>query len=219
MKDTLNSTKNSFEREFDVFLDGDIAQPGSLSSRDIMPEGDFREKLLKKLKTKIGRDLVKSPVQLGLIYGMLSLVGYAVSLMMCAQWSVGLSNFAFQASFHLHGLPGPICPLVCGAVFTGVPFLLSCVLLNRFQQRYLITRLWWFLALVPIVATGLMLILPKNLQHTHISSLPISIWGSSAEAAWIGLWATAALLTPYFLEAIVYFWVKPKRYSPTVVGS
>ena len=213
MNKNLNLEKSTLEQDFNVFLQSELPLPNAAMATELLPDGVLHEPLLKKLKAKVGRDLVKSPFQLGFIYTGLSLVGYAVSLIVCAQWSFGLSQFSHFASFHLHNLQGPVCPLLCGAVFTGIPFLLSCLFLNRFQQRYLITRMWWFLALVPIAATALMLVLPKNLQHSHASSSVGSGLSDSSGALWIGLWTLSAILTPYLLEALVYLIIKPKKYK------
>ena len=208
MKNIPHQKSEPLGKEFEAFVNMGQAAP----SEETLEEIESRNTLLQKLNAKIGRDLVKSPSQLALFYLGLTLVGYAVSLIICAQWSVGFSPFAHTTALHLHSLPASICPLVCGAVFTGIPFLLSCLFLNRFQHRYLITRMWWFFALVPLVTTGIMLLMPATLQHSHAGTAASLSQGDNAGTEWIVLWTVAAIVTPFIFEAVVYFIVRPKRY-------
>ncbi|MEY4064190.1 MAG: hypothetical protein RIR26_398 [Pseudomonadota bacterium] len=166
-------------------------------------------------KDRIRKDLVRSPGQMALIYFGLSVVGYIASLAVCAQNAFGLSAIAHAVSYHIHQLPDPWCPILCGSVFTGIPFVLSLMFLNRFQHRYLIFRMWWFFASVPVFATGLMMILPSKFQHARMSGPmadAVARGDVMSNGAWMALWAASAILLPYILEGIVYLVVRPRRY-------
>lgn len=175
-----------------------------------------------RLSRLIEKDLVRSPAQMMSLYLGLSLVGYALSLLICAQNTLGLSKFSHIISAGLHRLPDPWCPIVCGAVFTGIPFLLSCLFLTRFQHRYLIFRLWWFLAAIPLVTTGVMVFLPHGMQHAKLQQAlqPVASRPDLlSDSAWISLWTASAILFPYLLELVVYLYVRPKRYRATPAAS
>ena len=162
----------------------------------------------------IRKELVPSPFRLGFWYLAFSFAGYLTSLLVCAQNSWGLSGFAHQVADAIHKLPDPWCPMVCGAVFTGVPFLLSAVLLTRFQHRYLIFKMWWFFAAIPIVGTVTMIFLPQSLQHhkmAHHMSMMTSRPDSLTETSWIAVWALTAILFPYLLELLLWTRIAPKK--------
>lgn len=164
--------------------------------------------------SEIQKDLVPSARQLALWYSGFSVVGYFASLLVCAQNSFGLSGFAHKVAELLHNLPDPWCPMACGAVFTGVPFILSAIFLTRFQHRYLILKMWWFFASVPIFATIAMLLLPHNLQH-HKLAMQMNELGlrpnALSDTAWLSVWAATAILFPYLLELILWRVVAPRK--------
>jgi|GEM_PF-2720991 len=175
-------------------------------------------KIPKGLKSEwahaITKDLVRSPLQMATVYLGLSVLGYGASLAVCAQNSLGLGSWSHRVAEVLHHLPDPWCPIVCGGVFAIIPFAISSLVLNRFQQRYLMTRMWLFFASVPLVAAGVMLLLPHSLQHARLHS---TLSSSSvrpdllSDGVWMALWVATAVLLPYLLQAIVYFAVMPKR--------
>jgi len=164
---------------------------------------------------RIRKDLVRSPRQMALIYSGLSVVGYGASLAVCAQNAFGLSGLSHSVAFRLHQLPDPWCPILCGSVFTGIPFLLSLLFLNRFQHRFLLFRMWWFLVSIPLVATGLMMMLPSDFQHGGMNGTMADTALQAAHlssSAWMGIWAASAILVPYALAGLVYLVVRPRRY-------
>ncbi|MBC7661186.1 MAG: hypothetical protein H7249_15925 [Chitinophagaceae bacterium] len=63
--------------------------------------------------------------------------------------------------------------------------LVSVLYLSRFQHRFLIFRMGWLPALVPIIASGALLLFGDS--HT---------WG------WRSLWLVAAILSPYSIEIV-----------------
>lgn len=165
-----------------------------------------------KIKEMFSKELVGSPYKLMLTYGLLSVVGYLISLTICAQNSFGLTHLSHQVAGALHTVPGILCPILCGFVFTGIPFLFSAVFLNRFQQRYMLFKLWWFLASVPLVTTLVMLYLPARMRHNAVSdSDPASMF--LTDIGWISIWAAAAILTPYILEGLIYLRIRQKKYA------
>jgi hypothetical protein len=176
------------------------------------PLNDFNSQSLIKIKN----DLVKSPWRLAGWYLGFSLLGYLVSLLVCAQNSLGLSGFAYDMAQAIHRLPDPWCPMICGAVFTAVPFVLTTAFLNRFQHRYLIFKMWWFFALIPCLGTLSMIWLPANFQHQrltqHMHDLAQRNHGLS-QTEWMVVWALSAIVFPYLCEWVVWGFVSPKKRS------
>lgn len=190
------------EAEIRDYLDADISVAEVPLSR------------AQKIKETFSRELVGSPYKLMLSYGLLSIVGYFISLTICAQNTFGLTHLSHQVAGALHNIPGILCPILCGFVFTGIPFLFSAVFLNRFQQRYMLFKLWWFLACVPLVTTLVMLYLPARMRHNAVSS------GDAAamfltDIGWISIWAAASILTPYILEGLIYLRIRQRKYAKT----
>ena len=158
---------------------------------------------------KFSRDLVKSPFEMGLKYLGLSIVGYVVSLSICAQNSLGVSSWSHHVAEILHQLPLVPCAILCGVVFTGTPFFLSFFLLNRFQQRYLLFRMWWLIAAIPLFATFLLLILPVKLRYFGATQVDDHLF--SGDWKWVALWTASSIATPYVLEIFVYLSVRRKK--------
>lgn len=143
---------------------------------------------------KIEKDLVASPLSIGLKYTGLLTFGFLVSLFICAQRGVGLSFLSFQVFDHLMDwIPPQFCGAICGALFSAVPFVLLLVVLNRFEQRYLLFRMWWLVASLPIVAAAGMLFYGNLIQNSELS-----FWG------WSSSWTLCAIVTPYIFEALLY---------------
>jgi hypothetical protein len=195
------------ESEYLLFLESDSGKEQSPQSE--LPSNFITIDL--PVTKIIRKDLVHSPLQIAARYSVFSVIGYLVSLAVCAQNTLGLSPVSLKVAEFLHTLPEPLCPILCGAVFTGVPFLLTCLFLNRFQQRYLLFKMWGFLASVPIIATVSMFFLPHQLQHTKLAAAA-SIQGHVlSDASWMAFWAASAILVPYLLEGIIYLMVRPRR--------
>lgn len=193
--------------------------------RDVLPESEIRDYLsvdasasalpqnqMEHIKQKFSKELVGSPPKLMASYLLLSVAGYLLSLAICAQNSLGLTHLSHTVAHTLHSIPGVLCPIACGFVFTGVPFLFSAVFLNRFKQRYMLFKLWWFLAAVPLVTTLVMLYLPARLRHNSVENLDAASMFFT-DIAWISIWAASAILTPYLLEGLVYLKIRQKKYE------
>ena len=192
---------NADHERFKEFLDSDAEPAG------------FNPVSLKSI-AKIRSELVRSRVQLAFLYCGFSTVGYLASLFICAQNSLGLSGLSYAVAEHMHKVPDPWCPILCGAVFTGIPFLLSTLFLNRFQHRYLIRKMWWFFAAVPILGTAVMMLLPHKLQHARLSEHMDMLNNRShslTNVQWMIIWALSAILVPYLLESVVYLFLKPRK--------
>ena len=150
-----------------------------------------------------------SPSEIGLKYFGLSLVGYLISLTICARNSLGILQWSHAVAEVIHQLPAIPCAILCGSVFTSIPFILSLFLLNRFQQRYLLFKMWWFISAIPLLATFLLLILPVQLRHVGASRDEDHLF--SGDWKWIAVWTAAAIVTPYVLELFVYLGVRKKK--------
>lgn len=146
----------------------------------------------------IVKELVASKPRLGLVYLFGSVAGYFLTLLICAQCSIGLSPLAWKTASLFRSIPDPWCPLICGALFGIAPFLASAILLTRFQHRYLLFKMTWVPLLVPIAASALM----------TIAETPHS-W------EWQGLWIIAAVLTPYLFEVGSGLMLRQVRWKPT----
>lgn len=143
------------------------------------------------------KDLVVSRRKLGLVYAFGSIVGYFVTLVLCAQCSIGLSPLAWKMAGLFQAMPARWCAVICGSIFGIAPFIASVVLLSRFQHRYLLFRMTWVPILVPVLASGIM-----------------TVVGSTHTMAWHGLWILAAIATPYLLESIAAAALRQGTWSP-----
>lgn len=150
---------------------------------------------LSKVTKSIERDLVSSPKKLALSYIAGSLIGYSASLAICAQCSVGLSQFAWDNAAMLHQIPDPWCPFVCGAVFGVAPFIVTLLFFTRFQHRYLLYRMWWLMIVMPIVG-----------------GLGLTALGSDHDLMWNLQWMVTAVMTPYVCELVTGLFLKQNRW-------
>lgn len=134
---------------------------------------------------RIVKDLVRSRLRLSLVYIVGGVLGYLLSLAICAQCSIGLSPISWKVGSLLHRIPDPWCPLLCGAVFGISPTLVTLFILSRFQHRFLIFQMGWLPALLPIAGAFVLIML-----------------GDSHSWQWRAIWLAAAILTPYLVEAL-----------------
>lgn len=218
----MNKHDNELLNDYEFFVQGGEGQNHLSPDVEDQAKSPSASASSMSLNRLIEKDLVRTPAQMIFLYLGLSAVGYALSLLICAQNTLGLSKFSHIIAAGLHRLPDPWCPIVCGAVFTGIPFLLSCLFLTRFQHRYLIFKMWWFFAAVPLVTTGVMVFLPHGMQHAKLQPALQSVAARPdllSDGAWISLWTASAILFPYLLELVVYFCVRPKRFrAPSAAG-
>lgn len=174
--------ENISEQDFSEFLDS--------------PEVQFDSAKKNNIKNIVIRDLVDSPANAVLLYLVVSVFGYFVSLAICAQDALGLSSLAFAAAHFLHTLPSDTCAALCGIVFTGIPFFVSLLLLNRFRRRFILFKLWWLIALIPLTTTAFV----RNFDS-----------GGQMNMTGTNVWLVAAILTPYVLELVTYSVLKLKK--------
>lgn len=164
-----------------------------------------------ELRRVLSRDLVSSKRSFLAYYLLLCAVGYLVSLAVCSQNAFGFFRFSDALAMSMCVLPKPFCWVACGCIFSGVPFLLSLFLLNRFRHRYLLIHFWWLVALVPMITSGFIVVLPPLLRDfgiLKVATMP-SMLLSNPQAIFI--WLLSALATPYILESVVYVVLKMRR--------
>ncbi|MCA2961396.1 MAG: hypothetical protein IOD12_14185 [Silvanigrellales bacterium] len=151
---------------------------------------------------RVTRDLVASPFRVALAYVGVSACGYVASLALCAQNDVGILPFSHAVAARMHVIPWPWCPLLCGALFSAVPALLGPFLFTRFQMRFLLTRFWWLIAGLPLLASLVLVATGNNDVHawfeggSHVGFSP---------NLWMILWTAGALGTPWILEGLRAF--------------
>lgn len=147
------------------------------------------------------KDLVKSQTKLALIYLAGSLLGYVLSLTICAQCSVGFSKFAWRIASVIHEMPDPWCPFICGAIFGIAPFFVTLLFFNRFQHRYLLRHMAWLVVSVPVLVSVSFMVLAN--QH---------------DFTWDMNWMITAVATPYICEALSGFVLRQNawRQSPAI---
>jgi hypothetical protein len=156
-----------------------------------------------KIKEKISNDLVNSKLRLSILYLFFSTIGYLVTLSLCAQGFVGLTAFSHSNLVVLQTIFSPmICSIVCGAIFTAIPFLFSLFLLNRFKRRFLFLKMSWLVIAIPIISTTAIFLL-----HSYHEAL-ITMHSHINEAI---IWALAAILTPYILYFFTYIIIRQRR--------
>lgn len=151
---------------------------------------------------RVTRDLVSSPARAVGTYVAVSALGYVASLALCAQNDVGILPFSHAVASRMHVIPWPWCPLLCGALFSIVPALLGPLFFTKFQMRFLLKHFWWLIALLPLVAS-LVLVASGD------SGVPQ--WWSGTDHAgfspslWMVLWTAGALGTPWIVEGLRSF--------------
>lgn len=154
---------------------------------------------------RILKDLVPSSKRLAAVYVGANVVGYALSLALCAQNGVGVLPLSYRVAASMHIIPWPYCPIVCGALFSLVPNLFVRLFLSPFQQRYLVRRLSWLLALLPLVAAIAMSLTGDDDPNEFFAGFLQQDFSSSG---WMLLWTLGALGTSAILEfgfAVVLF--------------
>ena len=133
-------------------------------------------------------DLVGSKLKLALFYTLGSLGGYFLTLILCAQCSIGLSPVAWKTAQMMRSLDETWCAIACGSIFGIGPFAATAFLLTKFQHRYLLFRMTWLPIAMPLLATMFM-----------------TFFGTTHPWIWHALWIASAILTPYILEGISAF--------------
>ena len=146
---------------------------------------------LAAVSKKITEQLVSSPFRLTLQYIVFSVIGYAITLAICSQGGVGLSFISHKNSIVLmQFLPNPWCSILCGSIFSGVPFILAILLLNRFQRRFLLFRMFWLPLLLSVVGCFMLIFIAQDMSNFEFRNIDVS-------------WTLSALITPYLGEAIL----------------
>lgn len=148
------------------------------------------------LPAGIVKDLVRSKTELAILYGVGSLLGYILSLIICAQCAIGLSPLSWVTASWIHSIPDPWCPLLCGAIFGISPTLVSLFYFNRFQHRYLLFHIPWLPFSMPL-----------------LGSLLLIFSGDSHSWSWRGFWLFSALATPYIVELLSAYLLKQNRWQ------
>lgn len=150
------------------------------------------------LPRSIEKDLVVSRTRLCVIYFLGSVLGYMASLAICAQYGVGFSALSWKLAEYIHSIPDPWCPILCGFVFGISPTLVSVVYFSRFQHRFLIFRMGWLPASVPVLGT-----------------LTLVLLGDSRSWEWRGIWFLSAMATPYLIEVGSALILRQRQWTKT----
>jgi hypothetical protein len=148
---------------------------------------------------RIRGDLVASAPRLAGAYLGLATLGYVCSLALCAQNSVGVLPFSHAVAARMHVIPWPWCPVVCGALFSLVPTVFAAAFFTRFQRRYLLRRMWWLLALVPLAASVTMWFVGERDPSEFLRG---ALHGDFSPMRWMLMWTVGALVTPWIVESV-----------------
>lgn len=152
---------------------------------------------MQKTESRISAELNRSRKSFFLSFALLSVLGYFSSLSVCSQYSFGLTGFSQSVAAALHKLPDPLCPIVCGIVFSIVPVIFLFVFLDRFQRRRLIVRYWWLPVLSTLASCLLMYYLPQNLQHEGMHHGQVGVRGAHGDIGWLIWWTLSAVAIPF----------------------
>ncbi|MEY4066533.1 MAG: hypothetical protein RIR26_2741 [Pseudomonadota bacterium] len=164
-------------------------------------DGAFHSTRTSHVAERISRDLVSSPRSIGIKYTILVIVGFFLSLLICAQGNIGLGAVSFKIFEEVMSfIPPKFCGIVCGTIFSGVPFFFSLIVLNRFEQRYLLFRMWWLVLLLPILGAVCM-----QFYGNVMRDADDFMWG------WASSWTIAAVMTPYVFETVLYVFALKQR--------
>lgn len=151
-------------------------------------ESNLPEQISENIRKTILRDLNPSPLSVHLKLAAAVIIGGLVSLAICGQFGMGMTNWAELLSHKIHDtMPPVICALICGAVYAFFPtLLLRFVLCSPIQFRIILrTR---YLALISWYG------------GTGIS---LAIYGQHGQGVFeILFWMLAAIGTSYLLALI-----------------
>lgn len=160
---------------------------------------------LQSVAARLSRDLVGSKRRFAAYYVLVIAFGYFLSLSVCGQHNLGFFVLSRLVADWIATLHWSLCAVTCGALFTGIPFLASSVFLSRFQQRYLLFRLWTLVFGLPIFATGLLLVARTHFAGGHQAGMAAgAVAGQMNSPAWFALWISSAILTPFVLEGLIF---------------
>ncbi len=133
-------------------------------------------------------------------------LGYGLSLTFCAQFGVGFISISHSIADVMHRIPWPWCPLICGFLYTIPPLLLSRLLLSRFQQRYLFTRVAWLPISTPLAACLLLLVFGSattgDFSFTVSTHSSLSHGMDAGGGAWVLLWTFGAILSSFAADFV-----------------
>lgn len=180
MNERLNTSETEFEEFLKLEKTAPIAELNALSKR-------------------ISTELVASRLRLAVLYGVFSVVGYIVTLAVCSQGGVGLFGLSDRNSAVLmQTLPAPWCSVVCGAIFSGIPFMFSVLLMNRFQRRFLIFKMFWLPLLMSAIGCLALLFAGHSFGEVQLQNLDVA-------------WILSAIATPYVAESTLSAALAQKR--------
>ncbi len=164
---------------------------------------------LQIIKNKISKKLVDSKIKLALLYLLFSLIGYFISLKFCPHWFIGMDQLLFNVlSFFKTSCNCSVYSIICGAVFTGVPFFLSLLFLNPFKRRFLLLKMSWLVILIPLIPIALPFLLTYYFNFKSNMFMQNDIINPF-------IWSLSAILTPYVLYLLSYILLRQKRTNLT----
>ncbi len=160
--------------------------------------------ILKNIESKISKKLVESKTRLALLYLFFSFIGYLLSLKFCPHWFVKMDQLLYNSlSFLKTSCNCAAYSIICGAVFTGVPFLLSLLFLNPFKRRFLLLKMSGLVIPLPLVTT----VLPILFQNYFHFKGKMLIQNNIINPY---LWSISAIITPYVLYFLSYILSRQK---------
>lgn len=166
---------------------------------------------LQQTGMQISAELKRSRKRFFAAFFGLSIVGYFVSLSVCSQYSVGLTRFSVSVATLLHQLPDPLCPVVCGVVFSAVPAVFLFVFLDRFQRRRMIVQYFWLPVVLTIVSCLIMYFLPQRFQHEGmLHSEHSGLRNIADDLSWLSWWMVSAVSVP-----LLFAWLAKLRTGPS----
>lgn len=146
------------------------------------------EQVKQTIHSFVQKDLDPSMNKVILKTGFATLIGGVISLFLCGQFGLGISDFSVQINHQIHHRFGEFyCAMICGAIFAFIPVLALRFLSTGVQYRVLLTKhlyiLWIWLLLTSTILS----------YQGHLSNL---IWALVA-------WNSTAMLATKIYSALV----------------
>lgn len=157
---------------------------------------------LESTEKAISDELKRSRGRFFISFSLLSVIGYFCSLSVCSQNSIALTQLSLNVAAHLHQLPDPWCPIVCGIVFSILPILFLFIWLDRFQLRRLIVQFWWLPVLTTLLSCLLMSVLPAAFQHDGMHASHNGIRNTHGDVIWLMWWTLSAMAIPLVIAGL-----------------
>lgn len=138
------------------------------------------ENIEKNIKSHVRSDLSPAPLVAFVKAGVALSAGGGLSLFLCGQFGIGLSNTASAFSHQVHHGVGPLaCAAICGGLFALVPVVIMRLICRPLQFRALL-RNSWQLQLLWTAAIGSLLSYHGNFGFEFTA---VAVWVVTAYSA------------------------------------